>query len=206
VLSVFHSKFDGSKTHFIADLHINHKNLCRGVSTWEGKRGTRDFDDLGQMNTAIINSINNQVGEYDTLFSIGDFLFGKKDEIPFWRNAINCRNIHHIYGNHDQWLREKTQYHYLFSSLSDYLEIFCTDRTGKKRFVSLFHYPMKSWNESSSDGIAITGHVHGSLPYEDHELGVDIGWENFQRPLSFHEICDIIDKKTWKAVDHHGRS
>jgi calcineurin-like phosphoesterase family protein len=203
MLSIFHSKFDGATTHAVADPHINHKNICRGVSNWKDGEGTRDFDDLGQMNTAIIGSINKQVAEDHTLFIIGDILFGQKDEIVFWRNAINCRNIHYIYGNHDVWLRRKPEYHYLFSSLSDYLEIFCTDRTGKYRLASLFHYPMKSWNEVSRGGIAITGHEHGSLPYEDHECAVDVGWECFQRPLSFHEICDIMDKKTPRKIGHH---
>jgi calcineurin-like phosphoesterase family protein len=203
---MMYSKFDGDKCHHISDLHINHKNIVRGESNWPEKKGTRNFETRTQMNEAIFKSINDNVPEDHHLFVGGDIFMGTRAEFASHRSRIKCKNLHLIYGNHDEKIRENKEYQDLFSSTHDYLEIKVSDRSGKYRLAVLFHYPMKSWNgsgDSVGGSIAITGHVHGNLPYEDYERGIDVGWENFERPLTFHEICDLMDKKVWKPVDHH---
>jgi calcineurin-like phosphoesterase family protein len=199
---IFHKKFSGDHIHFISDLHFNHKNICRGVSNWSSKDGTRDFETLEEMNDAIIKSINLAVPENDDLIIGGDFMFGNKDLFQYFRSTINCKNVHLVYGNHDLWLRKKPELHHYFSSIQDYLELFCKDRTGKYRLVSVFHYPVKSWNDVNSGAIAITGHEHGHMPYLDHECALDVGWENYKKPLSFFDVCDLMDKKVPLKLHH----
>lgn len=200
----FHQKFHGGELHTISDPHFNHKNIVRGVSNWEGKKGTRDFNTVPEMNDAIIEGINNQVPRHHHLIIVGDFLFGDKYEINNLRNRIHCQNVYLVFGNHDDWLRKPKYQHFqsVFSGVFDYLELLVSDPTGKYRLVSFFHYPMKSWNEVNHNGVAITGHEHGNIPYEDHERGFDVGWENFKRPLSMYEIFALADQKKTRKLHH----
>jgi len=41
---------EGQDMFFTSDTHINHKNICRGVTSWNGNLDrTRDFDSLEKM-------------------------------------------------------------------------------------------------------------------------------------------------------------
>jgi calcineurin-like phosphoesterase family protein len=64
---------------FTSDTHYNHTNICRGISNWDGRRGTRDFNSLDEMNASIIDGINSTVGEDDVLVHLGDWSFGGFD-------------------------------------------------------------------------------------------------------------------------------
>ena len=129
---------------FTADLHFNHKNICRGVSEWEGGKGTRDFPDLYRMNASILNSINSRLNDSDTLYILGDFAFGNKSEIPLLRNCIQCDDVRFLYGNHDKAIEAK--YQDSFNNIKGergnigyYGETHIRDRNGKKHCVTMFH-------------------------------------------------------------------
>lgn len=201
-MNPFYQVFDYKSVYFVSDIHLNHRNYCRGVSSWTNTGRCLPFDNLEEMNAAIIDSINTKVGIDDVLFVIGDFSLGKASEIPNHRNRINCKNIHLIYGNHCRVIRKSPELQSLFSSVSDYLEIYVKAPSGTKQ-INMFHYPAKSWNNSHKLSWFLSGHVHGSLPYENHELGLDCGWNIHRSPLSFMEIDKIMSKKVWKPVCHH---
>ena len=76
-------------TFFISDTHFSHKNICRGVSTWES--GFRDFSSLNEMDSCLINNINKHVSANDILYHLGDFAFGGYDNIRQFRDMINCK-------------------------------------------------------------------------------------------------------------------
>jgi len=87
-----------------SDTHYNHKNICKGVSEWDISRqnnSVRDFKDLYQMNSTIVNNINAVVGEDDILIHFGDWSFGGIEQIWEFRKQIICKNIYLIFGNHD---------------------------------------------------------------------------------------------------------
>ena len=45
------------KLFFTSDTHYNHKNICRGVTSWTHADGhTRDFSTLAKMNDTIVNN------------------------------------------------------------------------------------------------------------------------------------------------------
>lgn len=200
------SYFDGASTYVISDLHINHTNLCKGISKWDDTGGCRDFDSLEDMNNAIFSSINSKVKKSDTLIVIGDILFGDKTKLPTVLESIKCKNIWLIRGNHDDFLDNPRYRHHkeLFVKVLDYMELTFNRKSGGKKKCVAFHYPMKVWNGSHKGFYALTGHSHGSLPYEDYELGLDMGWDVWKEPLSLHEIDEILSKKKWEQVDHHG--
>lgn len=111
------------KVFFTSDTHFNHKNICRGTTTWDLRgsdihSSTRDFSTIEEMNNAIVKEINNTVKEDDYLVHLGDWSFGGIDKIWEFRSQINCKNIILILGNHDEkiannnklnncWIRSK---------------------------------------------------------------------------------------------------
>jgi len=93
--------------YFTSDTHYNHKNICRGVSDWSERDGkdvqkTRNFRTLSEMNDAIVNAINSVVKIDDTLYHLGDWSFGGIESIWNFRKRILCKDIHLIFGNHDE--------------------------------------------------------------------------------------------------------
>ena len=92
---------------FTSDTHYNHTNICSATTKWvPTNRNTRQFNSLDEMNNTLVNNINEVVGENDILIHLGDWSFGGFDSIAEFRDRINCKNIHLIYGNHDHHIRK----------------------------------------------------------------------------------------------------
>jgi calcineurin-like phosphoesterase family protein len=168
---VFGESFSADNSFFTSDNHINHKNICKGVSSWNG--GYRDFKCLDEMNEAIIGSINKVVPENGILFDLGDGLFGDKKQAVKYRRQINCKTIYRLYGNHCEWLRkDKGLQAELFAGCGDYLEI----RINRK-LLCLFHYAPAVWNESHRGSWFLYGHSHGSFPDRLYSNSIDVGMD-----------------------------
>lgn len=193
---------------FTSDTHYGHVNICRGISTWTGRMdSTRDFQTLNEMNEAILKGINDNVGQEDVLYHLGDWSFGGIENIWNFRKRIICKDIRLILGNHDQHVKKNTilpncwhddlqvKAKELFTSVEGYAEI----EIDKQLFV-LSHYPMEEWCEMDRKGaIMLHGHVHHK--YDNHPVNVnyrrmDVGidWSEF-RPYSLEEILKINLKK-----------
>jgi calcineurin-like phosphoesterase family protein len=145
-----------------SDPHYNHKNICRGVTSWRTQDGeipieqTRDFPTLEKMNSAIVNNINNCVMPDDTLICLGDWSFGGFESIREFWDRIMCKNIHLILGNHDHHIeKNRNDCQELFKSVSHYntLEI------GQFKF-RLMHYPISSWDGLGKGVMHLHGHCH----------------------------------------------
>lgn len=107
-----------SQNWFSSDFHGFHKNICRGTSEWDkgpitepvsgihGIQTTRDFKTIPEMNLAIWKGINDNVGEDDTLYFLGDWTFGGIESVWKFRREIVCKNIHFILGNHDKVIEQ----------------------------------------------------------------------------------------------------
>jgi calcineurin-like phosphoesterase family protein len=50
---------------------------------------------------ALLDAINTEVGEDDTLWVLGDFCWGRHDVARGYRELIRCHNVHLVWGNHD---------------------------------------------------------------------------------------------------------
>lgn len=230
--------------YFTSDTHGFHKNICRGTSEWDLNKAlsgsshqkTRDFDTIEQMNTAIINDINNLVKEDDELWHLGDWTFGGLDKIWEFRKQIKCRNIHLIYGNHDHHIENNkkviviesnpnnvnlifprkfqsngsTMEFYLqdlFSSCQYYKEL----KINGRMFI-LSHYAHRVWNHSHKGTIHLYGHSHGTLENTPWGKSMDVGIDNAfkllgeYRPFSITEIIDIMDKRETLILDHHNQN
>ena len=113
-----------------SDTHFGHGNICRGTTNWRLPNGdipesqTRDFPTLDKMNDAIVNNINEVVGQGDVLIHFGDWSFGGFENIQNLRDRIICQEIHLILGNHDHHIdRNRENCQSLFSSVQWFLQL-----------------------------------------------------------------------------------
>jgi len=165
-------------TYYCSDPHAFHGNImkyCRRLAfmtdedreaflSLEASGGDiRSFrigdESLDRMTRGLVANINARVGPEDTLWCLGDWVFGRGSD--YYRNArwfrdqIRCRTIFFVWGNHDdRKIRE------LFTATHDQVEI--RDRGVR---ITLNHYPMITWNGQhhatvAEPNIHLYGHVH----------------------------------------------
>ncbi len=196
----------GQRLFFTSDTHYNHRNICRGTTTWtDPDSKTRDFDTLEQMNDRIVNNINSVVGQDDILIHLGDWSFGGFESIDAFRNRIHCNEIHLILGNHDHHIeRNHRDVQMQFESTNQYVEL----SVNKEHNFVLMHYPIMSWNRMNDGVIHLHGHVH--LPPE-LRIGegkmMDVGMDgNNFFPIEMEEVLKLMNNQPIKSglkEDHH---
>jgi calcineurin-like phosphoesterase family protein len=217
--------------YFTSDTHYNHKNLVKGISRWEDKSGCRDFNTKEEMNDLLVENINKVVKPDDVLFHLGDFAFHGKHFIKEFREKINCKNVHLIYGNHDPDIYDDPEIQSIFSSVAFYREI---SINGQK--IMLMHYPLRTWNQWHHGSWMLYGHCHGKLQHQipsqllkqlidekrwddlyaladgkeveglcPNGRSMDVGIDTHPqfRPYSISEIHEIMEKKSFTAADDH---
>lgn len=187
---------------FTSDSHLDHANII--------KYSKRPFASVDEMNEKLIENINSRVKPDDRLFHLGDFA---KSRVAYFRNAINCKNIMLILGNHDR-IDYRTP---LFSKVYD-MYTFKTEIDGKPKSIVLCHYALKVWNKSHFGSWHLYGHSHGGLPDDESAQAFDVGVDCHNYcPISIDEVKAIMAKKKWedprlkwaregalwKPFDHH---
>lgn len=206
-------KIREEKVWFISDSHYGHTNICRGVSRWKDENGnvpelgTRPFKNLNEMNDAIVNNINNVVGQNDVLIHFGDWSFGGFENIKSFRDRVFCKNIYLIIGNHDHHIENnREEMKNLFVKVR-HLEEFIVNG----QMIVACHYPISSWNKVRKGSWMIHGHIHnkGNARFTGEGKTMDVGMDGHPefRPYSFQELKNIMDKrpaKTGVLEDHHG--
>ena len=194
-----------------SDTHFSHKNIVCGVTNWRLPNGevpveqTRDFATIEKMNTAIVNNINEVVGQDDILIHLGDWSFGGFEQIrEFWDRLV-CKNIHLILGNHDHHIENNRDgIQDLFQSISHYNTL----EVGGNKF-RLMHYPISSWDGLNKGVMHLHGHCH--LP-TSKRFGVgkrmDVGMDGHPefRPYHIDECVRLLKDRPIKSEigdDHH---
>ena len=181
-----------------ADTHFWHDNIRR--------YSNRPYDSVERMNEELIKNWNNKVSPSSTVIHDGDFSFGNHTKTLSILNRLNG-NIILVCGNHDEkHILKDNVLSKKFASIHDLLYISVNDN-GNKQLISACHYAMETWKNSHRGSWSIHGHSHNSLitgpNMKRHDVGVD---GNNYTPLSYYELKAIMDKKIFKAVDHHGRN
>jgi len=191
-----------------SDSHYGHKNITRGISTWEGggTLGTRDFQTLDEMNAAMVEGINKYVKSDDLLIHCGDWSFGGASKAQEFREKLNVEVIFGTYGNHDHnFINGKAQNPFSLSDHVLYLQF-----RGKKMVVC--HYPMISHHQHHKGSWLIHGHCHGSLkegvPGKILDVGVDQAYKMFgeYRPFSFKEVATYMFGREIAFASHHNKT
>lgn len=134
------------KNYYIADCHFGHAAVLNFDH--------RPFADIQQMEESMVMLWNSVVWREDTVYILGDFCWGKKDE---WIRILQKLNGHKvlILGNHDlgQYPPELRRE---FDDIKEYKEI----RDGE-RHVILCHYPIPFYKHSNDPNYyMLCGHVH----------------------------------------------
>lgn len=199
---------------FTSDTHYGHRNIVRGTSSWaqfeEGSshQSTRDFDTLEEHNQTLIDNFNQLVKPNDEVFLLGDVAFGGHANIKVFMDALKCKNVHLVFGNHDQHIRPiDSPYRKLFRSCQDTLEFSlklgteATGRYGKQKFF-LSHYAHRVWNQSHHGTIHLYGHSHGTLPSYGRSMDVGVDTNNLY-PYHLDEILSVMKHIPVSIVDHH---
>ena len=189
-----------SRLWFTADLHLGHGNIIKYcqrpfLSPEERKRARMNPRGLWKVSPAtvarhdeaLLDAINERVGEEDILWVLGDFSLAPLEQARTYRERIRCRHVNLVRGNHDL-----ASYDALFERVLDQGMI---KHQGKK--IWLNHYPMRSWDKAFHAAWHLYGHVHGRLREEDAAnprlLTRDVGVDTCDfRPLSFEEIADYM--------------
>lgn len=182
-----------SKVWLTSDLHLGHTNII--------KYSNRPFKNVHEMNEALINNWNSNITSRDRVYLLGDVCFQHPKEAKKTLDRL-MGQIYLIKGNHDrdgvlQECKER------FVWIKDYFEL---THNGQK--MILCHYPLLTWNGCHRGTWNLHGHCHGSLPDSVNtyarrlDVGVDV--HNYM-PISFEYVKNILDKKEFRPVDHHGQ-
>lgn len=136
---------------YIADTHFGHQNVL--------KYDTRPFGDHGEMEAALIQNWNQAVTDTDTVYILGDFIWGKKQSewLKLTEQLRGKKAL--LRGNHDLG-REQMSMELLarFETVADYLEI-----VDEGRRVTLCHYPILFYHGSYRPNCyMLCGHVHAT--------------------------------------------
>lgn len=195
-------KFDNPENTFVSsDFHGYHKNICKGCTSWESG-ADRDFNCPVAMTEQLIKNINAKVPNNGDLLFLGDWTFGHKTNIKKLRDAINCKNIWFVCGNHDKYIYE---YENLFTKVySDcYTHFFLNVQVADKDYIC-GHYKLATWNKAHHGVRMLWGHSHGSYPDDGKSLSFDVGVDCHNlSPLSFVDVEKLMAQREYKPLDHH---
>jgi calcineurin-like phosphoesterase family protein len=218
-----------SNTYFTADIHGDHRNIikysgrtfCMGdaeIKEYDRRISCGDYrmkdwrvsdESIERMHDHIFGKINEIVEEYDTLWILGDFyLKHNLQRLVDLRYRIKCKTINYVWGNHDQWWRERCP-PYLFNEYHD-----CCHTVVNSQRIWLSHYCHVVWPKSHKGCWHLFGHSHGSLnPWIKSHMPnakmLDVGIDNAKlilgeyRPFSLEEVKDYMNCKSGEWVDHH---
>lgn len=182
------------KIWFTSDLHFYHRNILYFCN--------RPWDNVEDMNEALINNWNSVVGEKDIVYNLGDFAFATNGK---WCELIHRLKGKHylILGNHDLIRYPGDTVMSKFAGVYQQLMLKIDGTT-----VYLNHYPYLcyggTWRAPGAAAIQLFGHVHSGpncskgkddsrlqylFPYQ-YDVGVD---NNNYTPVSWDKVKEIIN-------------
>jgi calcineurin-like phosphoesterase family protein len=168
----------------ISDTHFSHKRILEFMRKDDPSKFMRPFASLEEMNETMVERWNARVGDDDTVYHLGDFSFGGKQNIAIWRRRLKGK-IKLILGNHDY-------------SAKDYINLFddilgtpYKVRTGRGTLL-LTHAPIflaaDDYHHAEHGRIVnVHGHLHDQLTGMDYHESVCVEQTNFE-PIAIDEI------------------
>lgn len=213
---------DKNKIYFTSDTHFYHGNILKfcperaeflndeerkimeSGDKWAIRNLKISEESIQVMNEAMIERWNSVVPKDGIVFFLGDFaLKCNSREANNIRYALNGK-IYFIEGNHDGVAEQIKS---SFDWLGSYQEIKVADKDAERgeQDITLLHYSMRVWNKSHHGSWMLYGHSHNSLPDDPNARSFDVGVDchNFY-PLSYDQVKEIMSKKTFVPIDHHG--
>ena len=170
---------------FTSDLHFCHNR--------DFVYGARFFNNIDEMNEAIVERFNSKVKPEDTLYILGDVMLNNNDEAETYLARLNGKKIF-IRGNHDTDTRIE-----IYKKYTD-VEIKYADMIKyKKRNIYLSHYPTIVQNDADFHNMIINfyGHTHQTNNfYNDYINMYHVGVDSHNcYPVSIDEALEEIKNK-----------
>jgi calcineurin-like phosphoesterase family protein len=163
---------------FTSDTHFYHENILKYCN--------RPFSSVDEMNEKLIKNWNSVVGKNDIVWHLGDFCFGRKENISEILPKLNGK-INLVMGNHDH---QKVKFYYDvgFNRVYDRQVLI-------NGFYILSHAPLQFLNDNCPF-FNIYGHVHDSPMYNTwSKCGCCACVERHDyKPISWKEIQNHIEK------------
>lgn len=164
-----------------SDLHLFHSNIIKYCN--------RPYSNCFSMNKDIIDTINKNIHQDDLLINLGDIGFNSVKYITDELSKINCNQIF-VSGNHDRKslinaLIEK----YIVFEKQTILDVYFNDIHYK---VHLAHNPDDIQYNNEENSIFLYGHLHDKEVKNKRFNQMNVGWDQFVRPVELKEIINII--------------
>jgi calcineurin-like phosphoesterase family protein len=175
---------------FTADPHFGHSNIIQYA--------TRPFPNADEMNQAMINLWNMDVGAHDSLYCLGDWCMGVGNKVIYGqaiRRRLKAGRIVLIRGNHDP--KNDRSFDAIFDEVYDYVEM----SAGGRKFV-LCHYAFAVWNGAHKGNLHLFGHSHGTYAPQGRSLDVGVDTHDF-RVYSIDQVLKRLDPIPIPRLDHH---
>lgn len=216
---------EDSKLFLVSDSH-----WCHNKEFLYKKRG---FNSIEEHDEVLVQRWNETVRPQDSVIHLGDFVLGagKDSEVKAieYFNKLNG-NITLLWGNHVGGVRtlykkevqkilgpaykdESEVYPVYYNDRIRFVGYYCLAQVktpAKTHFVFCSHYAHRIWIDSNKGVLAASGHSHGSdkesNPESPSPKRLDVGVENFGKPLDFDEFLSIMDSKSITVLDHHDNS
>lgn len=188
-------------------------------------KDARGYSTIQEHDEDLIKNWNNTVSNEDIVFNLGDFyLYSDKpeDSLNILRR-LNFQTLYMLWGNHNASVKQlyqteiKSQYgindveiYPIIKNLGnkqivfvgEYLESFINNQ-----HIVMSHYSYRSWHKNGKGSWNLCGHSHGNdkgiNPQCPNNKILDVGVDNFRRPINMTEIRKIMDSKTLGVTDHH---
>lgn len=178
---------------FTSDLHFGHARVIEFCK--------RPYTTVQEMNEALVRNWNSVVRPGDRVYVLGDLTFQRPEEAKKTLARL-MGQVYLIAGNHD---REGTLKVCAdrFVWIKDYFEL----KVDEQRII-MSHYPFLTWNGCHKGSWHLHGHCHGSLPaeYNTYARRLDVGVDVHDYfPVDFDTVKQLLAKKEFRPVDHHGK-
>ena len=154
---------------FTSDTHFDHTLMVN----------ERGFSSKDEMNENLIQKWNEVVSNNDIVYHLGDFAFCDRKRYEEFYDRLKGKK-HLILGNHDKKVYSE------WTSVQQVLLLKTFNR-----IIWLSHYPHYSWPHSHYNSWHLYGHCHGKL--KTSKLSIDVGVDNYGRPISLEEVISIIE-------------
>ncbi len=204
-----------------SDTHYYHPNIIIYVKRPYLKDGDLVVDKHGkqvwsckergrvrarEMTADLVQNHNKLVQPNDTVWHLGDFTFGGTPEVFNLLRQLNG-NYKFLWGNHDKALKDFKTIIDHYPQIKSRVEFLgnMAEVSIEGQSVVLCHYAMRTWNKSHHGNWHLYGHSHGTLPDDPNSMSFDAGIDcHNYKPIRFSRVREIMARKTFKPIDHHG--
>lgn len=179
------------KVFITSDLHINHSNII--------KYSNRPFENVHEMNDAIIKNWNSVVSNEDIVFNLGDFSFCNDTcTIKFLEQLNGVQYF--IYGNHDKVMKSDKVQNYCkrTNKIKLFSDVFELNYKGS--FIFMSHYAHRTWNRSHRGSLHLYGHSHGTLPGIGRSMDVGVDSTDMNSSFTPFLLERVIEYLTDKEI------